>query len=131
MVLSHNFLPGASLVSLSDACGLRLTCERGAVWITYDADPADIVLGAGESLRIDRNQRMLVSAFGDAEVSLDDAQPCQAPARAGASRYSRPRRTSAFSISTATNTVAASSRQVRSSLALSGAVLKTAFSAGR
>ncbi|MFT3800604.1 MAG: DUF2917 domain-containing protein [Burkholderiaceae bacterium] len=50
--------------------GLRVQCLSGALWLTQDNDPRDIVLEAGDSAPIDRDGLGLVSALGDAQFLL-------------------------------------------------------------
>jgi hypothetical protein len=44
--------------------GRRLACLDGALWVTIDSDPRDIVLAAGESLVLDLPRRALLLALG-------------------------------------------------------------------
>lgn len=60
---------GATLV-VPQPQGVRLTCERGQVWITHDGDCRDIVLAAGERYTSDRGTRMLVHGLEAAAVRL-------------------------------------------------------------
>ena len=49
-------------VELLDAAGTTAIVDRGAVWITMAGDRRDIVLGAGQSFKVERNGRTLVHA---------------------------------------------------------------------
>jgi hypothetical protein len=40
-----------------------LHCRSGALWITHDGDPRDVILGVNESYRVDRADRMTVHAL--------------------------------------------------------------------
>ena len=64
------------LHGVPDACGVRISCRAGAVWITLDNDPKDYVLEAGESFVTPRHARALVYAIGTARIDLEDLQ-CQ------------------------------------------------------
>jgi hypothetical protein len=48
--------------------GVTVECLKGSVWITIDGDSRDVILGAGESTILDREQRTLIMALGDAQV---------------------------------------------------------------
>ena len=58
--------------TMTIACPLRceVHCVLGALWITHDGDPKDIVVEAGHSYRADRNARMLVYALEDSEYVM-------------------------------------------------------------
>ena len=56
---------------LNDACDSRLEVLRGYVWVTVDGDRTDVVLAAGESMRIDTRDVVTVSALrGAASMNL-------------------------------------------------------------
>jgi len=50
-------------LSLVDAAGVEITCHRGAVWLTTEGDPRDIVLVAGDSHAVRRNGITLINAL--------------------------------------------------------------------
>lgn len=52
-----------SLLSLGQGNSVEIGCESGAVWITQDNDPRDVVLNAGESFVSDRPGIVLVYAL--------------------------------------------------------------------
>ncbi len=85
------------VLRLQEAEGTVVTCHAGAVWVTLEDDPRDILIEAGESFVIDRGGLSLVCAIaGPAEVAIappattaaDDAAPLEtvpapvSPARA-------------------------------------------------
>lgn len=49
-------------VELVDAAGTTATLDRGCVWITMAGDRRDIVLGSGQSFKVDRNGKTLLHA---------------------------------------------------------------------
>jgi hypothetical protein len=53
---------------------LVVHCRKGAVWITHDGDPKDVILDANESYAVARPNRMTMHALhGDCglEIQLD------------------------------------------------------------
>ena len=67
-------LEHGSLLPVHDGAGATVVCLQGDLWITQQGDGDDIVLRAGESLRLARNGRTLVQALSAARVAI------QAPA---------------------------------------------------
>jgi len=53
-----------------DALGGTICCNEGAVWITEENVPRDVVLEAGHCYQLSRKGLALVHAFGDASVAL-------------------------------------------------------------
>lgn len=51
--------------------GRRISCIAGALWITFDGEPDDTVLEAGQSLVCEHDAPALVSAFGMATWRAD------------------------------------------------------------
>ncbi len=65
-------------VRLVNALGTRIECRSGALWITVDNDPRDVLLDAGESFTLDTNQGTIVQAIlGAAEVAIAQDHPCE------------------------------------------------------
>jgi hypothetical protein len=60
------------LIALRDAQGTRVTCLSGALWITEDHEHSDIVLEAGESVRLRRQGLTLVMALQPASLRLSE-----------------------------------------------------------
>lgn len=56
---------------LQDACGLRIRCTAGMVWITVAGESADVFLGAGESYRIPGNGTVLVEGVGSGRIMVN------------------------------------------------------------
>jgi hypothetical protein len=44
--------------------GDRIECVAGALWVTQDGDPRDVVLGAGDAFDVDRAGPLLMTALG-------------------------------------------------------------------
>jgi hypothetical protein len=51
--------------------GSTVTAHAGSVWITEQDSPRDVVLRAGQSVRLRRPGLALVEAFSDAALSID------------------------------------------------------------
>lgn len=58
------------LLTLADARGDLLSCRSGEVWITFDGDRRDLILGPGDSCRIATAARVVVSAILPARLDL-------------------------------------------------------------
>ena len=54
-----------------DGAGSTLTAHAGSVWVTEEDNERDVVLKAGQSLRLRRPGLALVEAFSDAAVSFE------------------------------------------------------------
>ena len=54
-----------------DGAGSTLTAHAGSVWVTEEDSPRDVVLRAGQSLRLRRRGVALVEAFSDAAISFE------------------------------------------------------------
>ena len=52
--------------------GVSVQCLKGSVWITIDGDLRDIVLCAGQSIVLDRDQPTLIMAMEQAHVLYMD-----------------------------------------------------------
>ena len=48
-----------------------LHCRSGALWITHDGDPRDVILDANESYRVDRADRMTVHALQGSGLEIE------------------------------------------------------------
>lgn len=60
------------LVEIAHPYGATIDCLTGSVWVTLDNDLRDVVLGPGQSFRVDSNQRVLVQALDAARVRVND-----------------------------------------------------------
>lgn len=54
--------PGRAL-ALDAACGTRVVCIDGALWLTQDGEAGDLVLAAGHSWTARRSGRIVVQAL--------------------------------------------------------------------
>jgi hypothetical protein len=54
-----------------DGAGSTLTAHAGSVWVTEEDSARDVVLRAGQSLRLGRRGLALVEAFDDADLSFE------------------------------------------------------------
>lgn len=48
-----------------------LHCRAGALWITHDGDPRDVILGENESYLVDRDDRMTVHALRGGGLEIE------------------------------------------------------------
>lgn len=78
----HVSLPSRAVFAVPDGAGVGIECRSGAVWITLDRDPRDIVLGPGERFESTEHRRVLVSALESSCISVSDAQPAALPSPA-------------------------------------------------
>ena len=46
-------------------------CSSGSLWITHDGDPKDVILGAEESYRAEREEAMHLSALQPCVVEIE------------------------------------------------------------
>jgi hypothetical protein len=76
-------LAARALFEIPDIARVRVTCNRGALWVTLDNDLRDIVLQAGESFSGTEHRRALVFAFEASTMALrpepDEAVAAHAP----------------------------------------------------
>jgi hypothetical protein len=50
---------------------VMVRCASGSLWITHDGDPKDVILGADESYRAEREDTMRVSALQPCVVEIE------------------------------------------------------------
>jgi hypothetical protein len=62
------------IVRLPERAGTTVTACAGAVWITEQDSPHDVVLTAGQSFTLARPGLALVQAFRDAAILVDSAR---------------------------------------------------------
>ncbi|SNS99015.1 Protein of unknown function [Noviherbaspirillum humi] len=55
---------------LRQPLGLTLQVLEGVLWVSQDGDIRDLVLAAGDSLRVERNAPLIVSPLGKATARL-------------------------------------------------------------
>lgn len=58
------------ILEVKQPLGVTIECLEGSVWVTLDGDSRDVVLDAGQSFVVDRNQRTLLQALDAARVRL-------------------------------------------------------------
>lgn len=63
------------LVSLTDLRDFTLTCDTGELWITFEGDRRDVILGAGKSWCLDGDGPAVISALHDSTLRLHRRQP--------------------------------------------------------
>lgn len=65
-----------SILRLEKAAGIVVEVSKGEVWLTQQRDPRDYFLRAGDWLRIDRPETVVISATGDdAWIALTELAP--------------------------------------------------------
>lgn len=74
-------LEARSIHRIESAKGIKVTCVKGATWITQERDGRDIILGPGQSAVLDRPGLAVVFAFKDAVITVGADR--QVPAAAG------------------------------------------------
>lgn len=85
-------LAARSVHRIDNARGLRVSCVRGAIWITQERDPRDLILASGQSVVLDRAGLAVVYAFKDAVITAGAAWQLPAPAGPQAAREPEPER---------------------------------------
>lgn len=60
-------------VGVIDGRGALVSCLRGAVWLTQDGDPRDIVLTSGQSFTLDRDGLAVIFATAESTLALSAA----------------------------------------------------------
>lgn len=78
-------LPARAVHSIADAAGVQLRCHEGALWLTLDHDPRDVIIEAGETYVGTEHRRAIVYALGDARFS-QEPQPSGTPLATAARR---------------------------------------------
>lgn len=64
-------LQRCGILRLRDAASVVIECRRGCLWITQEGDERDIVLHAGERMRLTHDGLTLVEALESATLALD------------------------------------------------------------
>ena len=81
----HQFdlsLAHKAMFSVSDASGVHILCREGALWVTLDDDPRDVVLEPGESFLSTQHRRALIYALAASSLTLAIAPAATAAAPA-------------------------------------------------
>ncbi len=63
-------LPRGTTEWISRPLGRTVCCEQGTLWLTFDHQPLDVVLEAGESHHCARTTRLAIHALADARVTV-------------------------------------------------------------
>ena len=83
-------LPNKAVFTLPDAHDVDIECRTGALWITLDNDPRDIVLAPGQRFRTDAHRRALVAAMESSCVRFSGHGLSLAPTPAAPQRSPSP-----------------------------------------
>jgi hypothetical protein len=62
-----------SHVEVIDGRGASVRCLRGAIWLTQDGDPRDIVLTEGDMFTLDRDGLAIIFATSESTFALSAA----------------------------------------------------------
>jgi hypothetical protein len=63
-------LAAGELIGLDGGRGTTLRITRGTLWLTFEGDTRDVVLGVGDVFAIDRGGLTLIEAQGDTTVCV-------------------------------------------------------------
>jgi hypothetical protein len=66
-----NGLRRGELLALRGRRGVRIESRRGAIWVTQDGDPNDVVLDAGQACVLERDAPVLIQALDPAWVAVE------------------------------------------------------------
>jgi hypothetical protein len=78
-------LAARSVYRIENSKGTEVFCLEGAVWITQEGDPRDIILSPGQSFALDRRGVAVVYALKEAAITVGTPghfSPAPAPRRA-------------------------------------------------
>lgn len=53
---------------IAQPLGRSITCEAGTLWLTFDGEPLDLILAAGQSHRCDKASKLGIHAMTAARV---------------------------------------------------------------
>ena len=60
----------SKILEIKQALGTTIACLAGSIWVTLDNDIRDVILQAGQSFKVDTNQRGLIQALDTARIRL-------------------------------------------------------------
>jgi Protein of unknown function (DUF2917) len=80
-------IPQGHTLRIQDGMGVELSAVDGCLWVTYQDDPADRIVEAGDMLRIGRDGLTLVHAFKAAHVRIAYRADAGAPSMAFGGGY--------------------------------------------
>jgi hypothetical protein len=63
-------LEAGTALAVSHPRGQRIDCLRGSIWLTFDGEPRDVVLDAGQSHTAEGDTRLLVYGLEAAEFRI-------------------------------------------------------------
>ena len=63
-------LKAGTTLAVSHPRGQRIDCLRGSLWLTFDGEPRDVVLDAGQSHMAEGDSRLLVYGLEAAEFRI-------------------------------------------------------------
>jgi Protein of unknown function (DUF2917) len=78
-----------ALYSVDDASQVRFSCREGALWITLDNDPRDVVIEAGEEFSTAEHRRALVYALQPSRLYVEPTERSAEPVLSSLARTSR------------------------------------------
>jgi hypothetical protein len=64
-------LPTGRFIRVQRPLGRDVHCDKGSLWLTFDGDPRDVILIAGQAHRCDRNTRLIVQALDEARLRIE------------------------------------------------------------
>ena len=82
-------LGARALYTVDDASQVRLNCLEGALWITLDYDPRDLVIEAGGKFSTGQHRRALIYALQPSRLYVEPTAPSVEPAASDLARYKR------------------------------------------
>ena len=63
------------ILNVRGGIGHVIACHSGSIWVTQEGELRDIILGAGESLALERKGPVLVQALEQSAISLARSTP--------------------------------------------------------
>lgn len=68
---TRHLLDKGATAWIEEPLGREVVCEAGTLWLTFDGEPQDVILEAGESHRCTQGSRLAIHALAAARWSLD------------------------------------------------------------
>ncbi len=59
------------ILRLRDAAGVAVECRRGLLWVTQEGDNRDVIVSAGQNVRLSQDGVTLVEALESATLTLE------------------------------------------------------------
>ncbi len=60
-----------ALLRVQQPLGRTVRCGSGSLWLSFDGDPRDVILAAGQAHRCDRNSLLLVEGLENARLGIE------------------------------------------------------------